>query len=298
MAIQEEEITPEIASALLDKNIKNRNIRKDHVLSLAKQMTEGNWQDNGQTIVIDINGCLIDGQHRLSAVVYADIPILMQVMRNAAPEVINTIDTGIARRASDVFSINGIKHPTHVATVALNMMAWDAKRIHKAKNNLPWRGIAKPSHDVVYQYYLQREEDYQWAVTSVLNGRLSDCGIATAGTALMILTRKYQQGSINDFIKKSQIGGDYEMSPTNFLGRWVLNRKTKEARLSKEDKTHRYEQLYAILHCFEKWMANETLQKLQLDSLLVKADYFYSTYADQPKVVVDPMNPPKLEIVG
>jgi len=72
-----ETITPEMAREWLDKTRDtklNRNIRPANVSELASAVRSGEWDDRlGGTIIIGAYGVVIDGQHRLSAIVETGI---------------------------------------------------------------------------------------------------------------------------------------------------------------------------------------------------------------------------------
>lgn len=72
-------ITPELAAAWLAKNTHNRTIRKSWVKELARRITSGLWRTTHQGIAFDSQGTLIDGQHRLLAVLEANAPVVMWV---------------------------------------------------------------------------------------------------------------------------------------------------------------------------------------------------------------------------
>lgn len=73
-------VTPELALSLLGKNRKNqRPLAARRVREMARAMKTGGWISNGDVIRIDKNGSLIDGQHRLSAVVLANIPVELEI---------------------------------------------------------------------------------------------------------------------------------------------------------------------------------------------------------------------------
>lgn len=114
--MKKETITPEVAKALLDNNTNNRNITKGHLAMLKSEILSGNWQYNGQPIIIGETGRLLDGQHRMTAVVETGIPIETNVMRGIKESAFVTIDTGKVRGGSDVLSIAGSKHGTHIAS--------------------------------------------------------------------------------------------------------------------------------------------------------------------------------------
>lgn len=62
-------ITPEVATSLLKNNAGNRNLRSTVVDHYADQMKRGEWKPTHQAIAIGAGGNIIDGQHRLSAIV-------------------------------------------------------------------------------------------------------------------------------------------------------------------------------------------------------------------------------------
>jgi hypothetical protein len=62
-------ITPETAAAMLAKNIGNRIPRPNTVRFYAAEMTAGRWQETHQALAVDCDGNLVDGQHRLLAIV-------------------------------------------------------------------------------------------------------------------------------------------------------------------------------------------------------------------------------------
>ena len=114
--MKKEVITPQVAKALLDKNTNNRTITKSHLAMLKSEILDGNWQYNGQPIIIGQTGRLLDGQHRLTAVIETGIPIETAVVRGVDEEAFVTMDTGKVRGGSDVLSIAGSKHGTHIAS--------------------------------------------------------------------------------------------------------------------------------------------------------------------------------------
>ncbi len=62
-------ITPEAATAILKGNKGNRKPRQSHIEALADAMLRGEWKQTHQGIAISPTGKLLDGQHRLLAVV-------------------------------------------------------------------------------------------------------------------------------------------------------------------------------------------------------------------------------------
>lgn len=101
-------ITPAMASEFLRKN--ERNPRKHmldqkRVKAYAKAIKDGEWLSHHQGIAFDSNGFLIDGQHRLSAVVLAGMPVQMVVAHGVPDVSVGEIDRGIRRNMRCVLGI-------------------------------------------------------------------------------------------------------------------------------------------------------------------------------------------------
>jgi hypothetical protein len=87
-----ETITPENAERYLAFNRGNRNIVQSHVAAMARDITNGQWMFNAQPICFARSGRLLNGQHRLSAVLEAGQPIEVMVMRMIPDEAFDTYD--------------------------------------------------------------------------------------------------------------------------------------------------------------------------------------------------------------
>ena len=62
-------ITPELAEQYLTKNTNNyRSMSNSVVNAYATDMKTGNWKFNGDSIKFNKSGILVDGQHRLAAI--------------------------------------------------------------------------------------------------------------------------------------------------------------------------------------------------------------------------------------
>lgn len=110
-------ITPERAANLLaNRYEKQRNINKNSVRYYASDMLNGRWMQNGEPIIISDKGHLLDGQHRMSAIIKANIPITMDVTYGVDEIAYNTIDKGRTRSTAD--GLRGIPNASKVATVA------------------------------------------------------------------------------------------------------------------------------------------------------------------------------------
>lgn len=109
-------VTPELAAEWLKKNTDNRALRNWHVESLASAILRDEWVLTHQGVAFSTDGRLIDGQHRLAAIVRANRPVLISVTRNVVESAFKTIDQGIKRTLSDVFGVDSrIMEPVRAA---------------------------------------------------------------------------------------------------------------------------------------------------------------------------------------
>jgi hypothetical protein len=115
-----EEISPEVAKLILSQyNTDNRKESKAHVNFLAEQMADGQWREDAyDPIKFSVSGRLLDGQHRLSAVVQSGKTFKFLVIRDLSDDIFETLDTGKMRSAADVLKIAGIDNYVKMSALA------------------------------------------------------------------------------------------------------------------------------------------------------------------------------------
>lgn len=96
-------VTPQLAQKWLENNPNNRSVRKGRVEVYARDMKAGKWNVTGQGIVLDKDGALLDGQHRLQAVIEANVSVDMLVISDM--ERVSTYDAGMSRSALDQINL-------------------------------------------------------------------------------------------------------------------------------------------------------------------------------------------------
>lgn len=94
-------ITPEDAKTLLESNEKNRKFSKPYAKRIAAEMKAGIWHETHQGIAIDVEGHIIDGQHRLAAIVDSGMKQTMVVTSELPADAYKYIDIGKRRSAAD-----------------------------------------------------------------------------------------------------------------------------------------------------------------------------------------------------
>jgi len=108
-------MTPELAKKYLESNNNNRPMRRPYVNELVEAMERGEWMLNGETIKFSRSGTLLDGQHRLAAVVASRATVQMVVVRDVDDRAFTTIDMNRRRTSADALSIGGYPNATTIA---------------------------------------------------------------------------------------------------------------------------------------------------------------------------------------
>lgn len=131
--IEREDITSQRAKHLLADNAENqRNIRMSKVDQYVRDMLAGAWPITGETIKVSVDGKLLDGQHRLTAVIRAavfrpDIAVPMLVAHDVDPAVMPVLDTGIPRGLHDLVNVLGVSsgRANLTAAVVRRVLQWE-----------------------------------------------------------------------------------------------------------------------------------------------------------------------------
>ncbi|MEN9717600.1 MAG: hypothetical protein RIQ99_478 [Pseudomonadota bacterium] len=115
-------ITPAIAHQMLKANTHNRTVSDNRVNQYVSDLVSGRWSVNGEAIKIASDGTLLDGQHRLLAVIKADTPLTTCVVRGLDIDHQNTMDIGRTRSVRDVLHINNVPNASTISSIANNIV--------------------------------------------------------------------------------------------------------------------------------------------------------------------------------
>ena len=123
-----EAIGPALAQSYLEHNTSNRRVVQAHVSAIARDIAAGRWMLNAQPICFAADGTLLNGQHRLMAVVLADGEIEVPVIR------------GLSRAAFATYDLHGKRSPDFGA----GLESFGDRALLAAMANLLWRRELRP----------------------------------------------------------------------------------------------------------------------------------------------------------
>lgn len=112
-------LTPRLAKQWYDKlHPDQRKYRKGHLDGIIRDLKAGRWKLNGEPIVFDRNGRIVNGQHRLLAVIETGVTILVHVLWGVDPSVYCSYDIVSKRTSADALKTRGVVN-SHVAAAAI-----------------------------------------------------------------------------------------------------------------------------------------------------------------------------------
>jgi hypothetical protein len=98
-------ITPEVATKYVEANTNNRPLVQSTIDALVRAIKQGEWLCTHQGIAFSPEGRLLDGQHRLWAIIEAGVACELMVARNVPEETFAYLDVGRKRTLSDRLNI-------------------------------------------------------------------------------------------------------------------------------------------------------------------------------------------------
>lgn len=205
------DVGPALALALLERNTHNRRISDGRVEVYARDMIAGRWELNNQGIALGRDGELYDGQHRLLAIVHADVTVPMLIVSGLPPTARSTIDQGRARTIADVMRIvDGQPNGARV-------VAWfRSVELLTTGQRLPL------SHGIVQEQLAKYDSSVKWFVANVPRRR--DLTRASVIGALLYAHRVVP-ADVERFIGRYLTGiGLTEGSPALALRNYVAQR--------------------------------------------------------------------------
>jgi hypothetical protein len=172
------EVSPELALKWLEGNTHNRPINHAHVNALVRDIKAGRWRVTHQGIAFDAEGLLIDGQHRLWAIVEANQAVRVRAFYNEPLENKQFVDCGKRRTNLDILHLTGdLGEVTdrQLATLRAMLAGQSGTSLRMT-----------PSEEA--EQYRRHHEAVDFAIRHLGNSRVK--GIATA-TVRAVIARAY-----------------------------------------------------------------------------------------------------------
>ena len=102
-----------------------RKLKPISLKAMTADLTQGRFMFNGEPIIFDRLGRMIDGQHRCTIVAETGLPITLIVIRGIDPAAFASLDSGAKRTGADACAAAGKQNGVKLAAAALNLWKWN-----------------------------------------------------------------------------------------------------------------------------------------------------------------------------
>lgn len=215
-----EEITPAIARKYLGENLVNRNLMGTYVDRLAGAMSRGEWVFNGEPIQFDESGNLINGQHRLSAIVKSGVTLHMLVIRGLVKrKAQESLDSGRSRSLADRLRLRGVSNAEHIAAGIKLLWKYQNGRMKEgggAASATPQQGLA------LYEEHKDIGDATTWSRRIGRTFHLSP----SVGMCFWYLLHRIDWEDAEEFCEKLDSGLELEEDSPIYVYREWLQRET------------------------------------------------------------------------
>lgn len=256
MRIEKVIVTPKLAAAYLNRNKNNRKINTKIVAKYAADIKNNKWkEDTGELIKISTDGNLIDGQHRLSAIVEAKKSIFLHIAFDVSPDVFDILDTGKPRSAADVFHMQGVNYSTQLPSMISTFL-----RLESGK--FPNREIF--TNQRVYSEYLDNSAYWDSLAIKTYSFYLSFSKIlppSVIGGVYAHIDKNKNKEMQEGFIKQLCTGVDIKNKTMITLRNVLISDKMK-----KRNKMNNTEKVSLIIRAWNAFIVGRELKRLSVTS--------------------------------
>jgi hypothetical protein len=253
-------ISPSKAAELLEANTTNRPLSRAVVHSFAEAMRRGDWVVTHQGIAFDVNGVLVDGQHRLAAIIEADQPVELTVFTDVDEGTFDVLDTGKRRNAADVLAIEGEKSSAMLA--AMVRTVW----LYENRPDLNWSGggAAVTNHQVV-ETLDQHPKLRQFVTVGEQIATATGMIKSAAGAASYLVSRASKRAELDEWYEGIIDGAGLRKQDARLVFRRVMfNMARKQAGQAIRRRESR-EHVALYIKAFNAWRANERVNQLRFN---------------------------------
>ena len=252
MQLQSILVTPKMAKELLDLNICNRNLKDRTIDTYVTSMKNGLWvKDTYEPIKISESNVLLDGQHRLMAIVKSNCSVYLQIATGLKDDIFKVIDTGSKRNTGDIFTIENIPNANNLPAMISGYCRF--------KKNIYGKGFTPLSNSTILDLYYERENFYQETIKKScswykqISRALSP---AMIGSFYCLFYDKCPEMA-DSFMSKLCGGGDFKA--INLLRTNLVNDKMNNKKLTLENKN------ILIIKTWNYYRKNENIKILKFD---------------------------------
>lgn len=248
-----EVINPQKAHEYLATNVLNRTLKEKVVKRYASDMEKGQWIAGSSTITFDIEGHLIDGQHRLQAIILSNTDQKFFVARGVHHDAqLFGIDKGAIRTSANTFQIRDIP----CANVLIGTI-----KLYDALCNERFEASNKRLSDSdLFAMYEKMPQHYQdvLGMARKYNSYLPDLSLRTIGALYLYLTliKKHPEEVVRRFFDELSDKINTELEVIKICRRQMARARELKMR---NDRADRMVLLCLTWNC---WIKKKNVQRM------------------------------------
>lgn len=238
----------------------NRKASDRVVAEYAQEMLAGRWVLSHQGLAFNSRGVLVDGGHRLRAVVLAaetnpDIVVPFLVSFNVPEEATMAMDVGKRRLPNDFLTMEGETNTTALAGVIRMALCYDYVPYSGPESWTRYRVTPAVQGD-----YLDKHPELRDALNEAANLRRL-FKVSAIGGFIYLAKRERPDVDVDAFLDGLRYGANLEKNdPALVLRDLMLNTRKANRRLEAP------EELAVLIKAFNRWVRNEPYEMLHFRS--------------------------------
>ena len=187
--VTKERIGPEKAKDYLELNYQdNRDHSPSKVSDLATEMRQGRFYISDSAICFSSDGFLINGQHRLKAIIESNTVGTFIICREMPNSSMKVMDIGRRRTKADRITVMGTKITTKQSCIIMHCLS------DLSRSDIGSAQLNHPRHDEIVKKYFEKHSQFFEMITE--KGFASNTKTMIISAALKIYTQMYHDQKI------------------------------------------------------------------------------------------------------
>lgn len=284
VTVNDETIGPAEAYDLMTRNHCNRTLTAKRVAEYSEAMERGEWLFTGESILVDAEGYVIDGQGRLWAVYRSSTTQRFVVVRGLSPEAVKAVDQGKSRGDREIAEYYKCAYPQRAYSIARWMyFLLVGDPILREADGATLRRTPRAVKLAVRDFLYIRETYPGFEESGVLTNvkKFTDIsgGYTNMLAAFHALARPLYPEDADQFVSQVVLGNGKETSPSTVLRNYfeMCNRAKRNNVILKAHEVPKHTAWYAValtVHAFNAFREghNRKALRAQVDKPLPQVE--------------------------
>ena len=238
----------------------NRKLRPRLVERYATEMSSGHWKAGASTIKFNSDGELIDGQHRLNAIIQSGKTVEFDVRRELDPDVFMVLDTGGTRSPGDMLHVAGFQYTSNIASAI--RQASSILEVEAGVVNPQSMGKKKITPAILLEWAQEHEEELVEACRETMTKDAKVvCSPPSLFAALYFLFAQYNRKACREFFQTLTQGIGFEHGNHDPL--YQLRKQLLSFKSHKNMRRPSYYKAALVIKAWNAYQNRETIHQLK-----------------------------------